>query len=507
MLSGLATISVLFVARDSARCRRVEMALRESEAKLSAVFETLPIGVGLIDRNGRLILANRDMNRYLPTGIIPSNDPSQAPRWRAYDANGHVIEPDQFPGARALRGEKVLPGLEVLHIQEDGKEVWTRVAAVPVTGFEGKIIGQVIAITDIDVLKRAEGSVRDSEERLRMIVDSISDYAIITTDTARLVTSWNIGAEKAFGWKADEVLGQSCDIIFTPEDRRAGVPKKEVETAITKGRAPDERFHLHKDGSRFYVSGVMTPLHNRDNVVHGFVKVARDMTDKIAAEKAVTDRQTLQRLVQAQEEERARLARDLHDEVGQQLTVMRLRLESRLASGDVHNPQPLLEELATIARSLDERIDQITWELRPLALEDLGLVPALEKYVKEWGVHCGVKVQLIGSSLKSQRFKPDVETNLYRIVQEALNNVAKHARATRVEIMFERRGDKLVLIIEDDGKGFNLKNKRLADRGLGLTGMRERATLIGGSVKIESKPKKGTTVFVTIPAVWALIQE
>lgn len=355
--------------------------------------------------------------------------------------------------------------------------------------------------------KPPTGETNVLEQLYTKIVDSLDDYAIFTMDTERRVVSWSPGAENIFGWTEEEMKGKSGDIIFTPEDRAANAPQGEASTALADGRAPDERFHLDKKGTRFYVSGVMTPLKDKDGKLQGFVKIARDMTEQIAAENAINARETLEKLVQAQEVERARIARDLHDEFGQQLTILRMRVEALKKDVRDDDLAPRIAELEVIGHRLDKCVDRITWEVRPLALEDLGLLAAVQKYVKDWQLHSGIACELIGSSLKKKRFRPEVETNLYRIVQEALNNIAKHAKAKHVEVMFERRDDLLVLVIEDDGKGFSTKNKRLLTKGLGLTGMRERAALIGGSLEIESAPGKGTTLYVRVPAAWALLRD
>ena len=355
--------------------------------------------------------------------------------------------------------------------------------------------------------KAPEGSTEMLEQLYTKIVDSVEDYAIFTMDPERRVISWSTGAENTFGWTAKEMMGKSGDIIFVPEDIRAGAPEKEAAIAATEGRAPDERFHLAKNGSRFYVSGVMTRLKDDNGKLQGFVKIARDMTDRIEADKALHGRETLEKLVRAQEDERARIARDLHDEFGQHLTVLRMRLEALKKEIDDGAQSRRVAELENIAQKLDQCVDRIAWEVRPLTLEDLGLTAALGKYIKNWHDHSKIDCELIGSSLKKTRFKPEVETHLYRIVQEALNNITKHAKAKHVEVMFERRDDMLVLVVEDDGKGFSTKNKKLLNKGLGLTGMKERAALIGGTLEVESAPGKGTTIFVRIPAAGALVRQ
>ena len=151
------------------------------------------------------------------------------------------------------------------------------------------------------------------------------------------------------------------------------------------------------------------------------------------------------------------------------------------------------------AKQIDEGIDFLAWELRPAALDDFGLYAALAKYVREWTHYAGIPAELLESGIKKARFIPEVETNLYRIAQEALNNVYKHAKAKHVEVVLDKRGDVIVLIIEDDGKGFIKEDKLNRSKGIGLIGMKERAALIGGTLEIETAPGKGTTIFVRVP--------
>ena len=146
---------------------RAEEALQASQATLATVFEALPMGVGVMDTQGRLTLANPQMQQYLPTGRMPSQDPTQYARWWAYHPDGRLLPRSEYPGARALRGEKVLPGLEMLHTQEDGREVWTQVSAVPLPDHDGHVSGHVTVILDIDATKRAEEALRHTEERYR----------------------------------------------------------------------------------------------------------------------------------------------------------------------------------------------------------------------------------------------------------------------------------------------------------------------------------------------------
>jgi len=160
-----------------------------------------------------------------------------------------------------------------------------------------------------------------------------------------------------------------------------------------------------------------------------------------------------------------------------------------------------IESLQTIAKQLDEDADSLIWELRPIALDDLGLVAALSKYVENWSKHFGVCADVHAIGIEKGRLTMEMETVLYRIAQEALNNVAKHAAAGKVDILLECHPDQISLIVEDNGVGFDDEQiYGAADQRMGLIGMRERAALVGGTFAVESTPGNGSTVVVRIPA-------
>jgi two-component system, chemotaxis family, CheB/CheR fusion protein len=417
----------------------------------------------------------------------------------------------------------------------DGRWLLARLA--PYRTAEDKINGVVITFVDITDHRSAERKLRESEERLRLVVETAEDYAIIITDPEGRVVSWNKGAERMFGYSEPEMRGRPAALIFTPEDRAAGVPEREMRTADERGSASDERWHLRKDGTLFYVSGVMAAL--RDGHTNGYAKIARDLTSQkrvqdelqraweeldqrvqertselaeanAALREEVGERLSVERerarllrqIVSTQEDERRRISRELHDQLGQWLTALRLKLEHLMARCDGEEELcAQVAQLQDIARRLDADVDFLAWELRPTALDDLGLVPALDNYAQEWSKHFNIPVEFRAAGLGDERLDPATETNLYRVAQEALNNVAKHAGASAVSVLIERRDDEAVLIVEDDGRGFDAeRSARLTGgRGMGLAGMRERAALVGGMVEVESAEGGGTTVFARVP--------
>jgi signal transduction histidine kinase len=221
--------------------------------------------------------------------------------------------------------------------------------------------------------------------------------------------------------------------------------------------------------------------------------LAAEIVDRNQAEAARI--RLLRRLVMVQEQERRRIARDLHDDLGQRLTALRLTLEA--IASERRDASAALGKALEMLAAIDEGVDFIAWELRPAALDQLGLTKVLETYVAEWSRHAGVRATFHANPRTAERFTPEIETSIYRIAQETLNNVAKHARAHSVNVLLEQRGPTLMLIVEDDGVGFHPVSS--AETMIGLAGMRERAAAVGGSIEIEPTPGGGTTVLTRIP--------
>jgi signal transduction histidine kinase len=204
----------------------------------------------------------------------------------------------------------------------------------------------------------------------------------------------------------------------------------------------------------------------------------------------------MRKIVTAQEDERARIARNLHDEFGQLITALRLSLErvqERLVKRGGRDDD--LDRALSLTQVMDAEIGFLSTELRPPAL-DLGLSAALPQYVREWSRHYGVEIAYKGDSLPPGLLGRDAEVAFYRIAQEALTNIAKHAHASRADLLIESRDQSVCLVIEDNGVGFDPRDAETSQRGVGLLGIRERAGLIGAEFQIESRPGDGTSIFV-----------
>jgi two-component system sensor histidine kinase UhpB len=335
------------------------------------------------------------------------------------------------------------------------------------------------------------------------IVESSHD-AIISKDLNGVIQSWNKGAEEVFGYTAEEAIGQPVTMLMPP-DRVNEEPG--IIARIRSGEKVDHYTTVRrgKDGTLIDISLTVSPIRGQDGTVIGASKIARDITESKRIEGAVRESEIMHRLVQMQEAERARIARDLHDHIGQMLTGIRLKVERLMETTGDDTIRGDILSIREIARKMDHDVGFLSRELRPTELDNLGLVNALGAFVKEWSQQFDIDAEfkvVSGDSDASTNLSREAETNLYRIVQEALNNVVKHARASRVSVLVHLRREGVTLIVEDDGRGFNVRDVPSGDdsHGFGMIGMRERTELLGGDFEVESGPEQGTSILVRVPS-------
>jgi signal transduction histidine kinase len=230
------------------------------------------------------------------------------------------------------------------------------------------------------------------------------------------------------------------------------------------------------------------------------IGIERDITERKRAEEIRC--RLLEQVISAQEEERGRIARELHDETGQSLTALLVGLRTLEAAHTLEDAKTWAESLRTVVSLTLHEVGRLAWGLRPSVLDDLGLVATLERYAAEYADSYGMTVDLKTKGFGAGRLPFSVETTLYRIMQEALTNVAKHAGARKIVITVEQDPASVHMIVRDDGQGFNVGETLRtsgASKGLGLHGMQERATFLNGTFRVQSAPGEGTTLFVRIP--------
>jgi PAS domain S-box-containing protein len=367
-------------------------------------------------------------------------------------------------------------------------------------------------------------ALRKSEERFRMLVDAVQDYAIFMLDEQGHISSWNTGAERLKGYAVSEIIGRHFSIFYPEEDLRAGKPKRELEIAAKEGRLEDEGWRLRKDGSRFWANVIITALRDDTGRLVGFGKVTRDYTEKIKANEALRKeigerteaqrklhdsekslRQLSLRLLQTQDEERRRIGRDLHDSVGQYLVGLKMKVDSLKSSAE-RSQRENASELAECSQLIEEAITEvrtISYLLYPPMLEELGLKSAIPWYLDGFTKRSGIETAF-DVSPDFDRIPGDQELALFRVLQESLTNVHRHSGSTTAIVRLVIKNRAAILQVTDEGKGSQSKNGQdgaqdwMGAFGVGLRGMNERMRQLGGDLEISSAPQ-GTTVTATLP--------
>ncbi|MFJ4776624.1 PAS domain S-box protein [Streptomyces sp. NPDC088762] len=341
------------------------------------------------------------------------------------------------------------------------------------------------------------GVLAPTETAFTLLVTSVVDYGIFMLDPRGHVSSWNAGAERIKGYSATDIIGKHFSVFYPPEDIAARKPHLELEAAIADGRLEDEGWRIRKDGSRFWANVVITPLFGENGELRGFGKVTRDMTERRAAEQALTQRRRLfTHLVQAQELERRRIAWDVHDDSIQAMVAVGMRLQ--LLADRVG--EPYARELSRLDESVREavgRLRNLTFRLQPPGIDRHGLIESLSQHLNDvvaasWGLEPSLEHEL------AREPAPETAVTIFRIVQEALLNVRKHARAQKVRVSVHNDNGGLLVQVADDGTG-NPAVARGLHEHFGLMEMRERAETAGGWWTLRSEPGTGTTVEFWVP--------
>ncbi|HWI84598.1 CHASE3 domain-containing protein [Ramlibacter sp.] len=408
------------------------------------------------------------------------------------------------------------------------------------------VLFAALAVLYLQVRRRraAQLQLLESEHRFHLMTSSVLDYAIIMLDLQGCVRTWNAGAERITGYSgADVIIGRDFACFYTEEDARAGRPTRTLQEAAAQGRHAGENWLVRHDGSAFWASVVITPLRSAGGDLRGFSMIARDLTERRQAEHALRAEMSerlrideeLQRLnrslealvrertaelraanadlleaklrlrdlssqlITAQEQERRHIARELHDDTGQSMTVIRMHLMDMLRGKE--DAMSRVPECIAVVDAAIAQIRGMALNLRPTMLDDLGLAEALEWALEQQAKAAGW-VTALESDGDTSGLPPEIQTACFRIGQEALTNAARHAGATEVSLELRMIGRELELTVSDNGAGFDLARYGSPEerkKHFGLISMGERASLVGGRLEIETAPAQGTRVRAVFP--------
>ncbi|MBI4548187.1 MAG: PAS domain S-box protein [Ignavibacteriae bacterium] len=489
------------IVRDIAERKRAEDTLRESETRFRSVWENSADGMRLTDENGTIVAVNDAFSKIV--GMESAELVGQ-------------------PITITYYGDKDVGNMLWLYrkrFEERTMEIHTERI---ITLRSGKTVYVEASHSFIELENRKAfllGIFRDiterklAEQRLQMLAHTITSLndCVCITDLNNTIISVNQAFLTTYGYEEHEIRGKNVTVLRSPNNPESLT--EEIVRAALKGGWSGELMNVRKNGEEFPIILSSSVVRDSNGTPVALVGISRDITEQKNLQRKLDEiaRQRTEDLVKfatsiqsAQEEERRRIARELHDDLGQRLSGMKFNIEV-FEEAIPKTDKATISKLNQLKQQIDTmltEIRRISSNLHPAALDDFGLLVALQLLCKEFEKIHRIKVKLHSPDTRMVRYDPHVEIALYRITQEALSNVAKHAAATAVSIQLAYHNNTLYLSIEDNGKGFDvnsIRTERATDRGLGLISMKERAEYIGARYSIESQPDRGTTIQVEIP--------
>jgi PAS domain S-box-containing protein len=515
---------------------RGEEALREQPDWYQVALASIGDAVVVTDAHGRVSFMNPMAEALTGWSLADAAGQPLPPMFRVVHERSR--QPVANPVVEVIaRGTVVGLANHTVLISRDGTERPIDDSAAPIRDRNGGLAGTVLVFRDISERRRVERAAEDALAYAEAIVDTIRE-PLVVLDAGLRVRTANRSFYQAFQVQPAETEGR---LLYDLGNRQWDVPRlrKLLEEILPWNNQFNDlevthafesigkrtmllnarRLFRRGDGTEFILLAIEDATARRsaeeglrearvqlEQRVEERTRELAQVNEALRAEvaehgRAEAARQVLlQQLATAQEEERHRIARELHDEMGQHLTAFSLGLKSiRDATPETSPAHKSLQNLQDLADLMGKQVHRLALELRPTALDDLGLYLALVNYVEVWSENSGTAVDFQSTGLQAERLPSPLETALYRVVQEALTNILKHARARRVSLILHRSPDQVSAVIEDDGHGFDTEAGLRAAGRLGLLGMQERLALVGGTLTVESTPANGTTVFARIP--------
>ena len=501
-------IGVLGIIRDVTERRRIEDALRVSEERLRSIVQSTTDAIVLVNALSEVAFWNKGAEETF--GYAADDIIGQSVSMIIQEQHHEQLE-CYMQRVRLLDGPLLASKtLELMGRRKGGGQFPLELS---LTSWKGKSdLFFTMIMRDISERRSAEEQLDRLHHHNQVVLNSAGE-GIYGVDREGRLTFANPAAAKMFNWDAEALIGQSVHSLVHRNDRSSSPltrPCCPIEETITKGepREQVDGTFWRKDGSSFSVEYVSTPIHERGEIV-GAVVVFKDTTERKRAEAQLKDslrllRKLSGRMEGIREEERGRIARELHDELGVGLTCLKIDLSrlsgligERLAASDRAKVDEKIRGMKEQVESTISSVQRIVAELRPGVLDDLGLVAAIEWQCRDFQRRTGIVCHCTVSH-EDLRVDSEHATAVFRICQEALTNVTRHAQATEVQVRLEDEGAGLSLQVADNGKG--IPHDRLTDsKSFGLLGMRERAGLLGGDVQIETREGEGTTIRLHLP--------
>jgi PAS domain S-box-containing protein len=491
-----ALIAILGVVADITERKLAEAQLEEQRLRLRTLVQTIPDLVWLKDPDGVYLSCNPQFERFfgaVEAEIVGKTD---------YDfVDAGLADFFRQKDREAMAAGKPSVNEEWITYADTGERALLETIKTPVRDESGRLIGVMGIARDISERRYAEDALQRQKDFMAQVLDTDPNLVFVKNADGHFIWVNHAMAEACGTTVQDMIWKHNNEVYPSNAQEMEGFLKTDREVIRERREVVVTESARLSGGEQRWYRTIKRPLVENDGSVN-VLGIAMDITEQRLSEERLADSyRELQRLAShldnVREEERTRIARELHDEMGATLAAMKMRvawLASKLPAGR----QELTEEVKHISELVADGIQtvrQIVHKLRPSPLEDVGLTAAIEDYVKKFQLHTGIECLL---TLPAQELALEQEqaATLFRILQESLSNVAKHAQASQADIILTRKGKSLLLVIEDNGIGFEHASK---EKSFGLLGIRERALMMGGKARVGSAPGKGTRISVSMP--------
>ena len=470
---------------------QAEEAVLDSEKKYRMVVDNANEGI-VITQDGMLKFVNPQAKEF--TGLSGNNP----------ETGGFLdyIHPDDRQMVvkhhrKRLAGEEVPEIYAMRMIDQTGQIKWVQNNGVMVE-WEGRP-ATLNFLLDITSRKQALDALAESEEKYRQLFENDSDAVMIFDSETQQFEDANPATLDLFGYSKEEFLSLKVEDISAEKDKTRISVNKVSNTATYNMKVP-QRYFRRKDGSPFpgEISAGKFFAGGRQKIIGA----VRDITERVQAEDKI--RALSQEHIKVQENERNRIARYLHDHVAQDLSTLKIGLETLFNEPAKLSPEKKkkISEISQVLQDSISSVRDLSYDLRPAGMDQLGLVRTVYQLCEDFSEKNKLNVDFYSAGVKDLKLDFDTAINLYRLIQEGLNNINKHAQADNVIIRLVASSPNLILRIEDDGRGFDVDNrlsKALKEKRMGLSNMEERVSLLSGKMDIKSQIARGTRIFIEIP--------
>ena len=474
--------------------KQAEEALRANEKKYRTLVDNIPIGVAHISPNMEILTINNQMRKWFPD-IKLDKKPLCYQAFNDPPGEGVCA---YCPTIQTLQDGQVH---ESLTETPAGDEIrYYRIISSPVIDADGKIVSGIEMAEDVTDRMQTQEALQDSERRFKSIFENALIGFYRTTPDGRILDA-NPAIIQILGYASFEEL---ATVNLEAHDYHPDYSRRQFRERIERdGQIMGmESLWKRQDGDFRHIRENARIVRDANGKIVCYEGTVEDITEQKQAADQI--RNLSQQLIKAQEDERQMISRELHDRVAQELSTLLIGLNTIFK----HQPNVIPEvrkktlKFSEILQGTIKTVRDLSYELRPPGLDEMGLIPAISMYCQEFAEKGGLKVDFQATGMSDLRLDVNTEINLYRLVQEGLNNIRKHAAAKQATVKLIGTYPNIILRIEDDGKGFDVEERtRTADseKRMGLRSMAERVRLIQGEMQIRSQPMKGTRIFIKFP--------